>query len=66
MVIKIFCMVEDINMFFGIDIFIFEVYICIFILVWNKWLEIFENWIYYSIWILFLFKFKKWCVDLYV
>lgn len=64
MVIKIFCMVEDINMFFGIDIFIFEVYI--YILVWNKWLEIFENWIYYSIWILFLFKFKKWCVDLYV
>lgn len=55
MVIKIFCMVEDINMFFGIDIFIFEVYI--FILVWNKWLEIFENWIYYSIWVLFLFKF---------
>lgn len=65
MVIKIFCMVEEINMFFGIDIFIFEVYI--FILVWNKWLEIFENWIYYnSIWILFLFKFKKWCVDLFV
>lgn len=64
MVIKISCMAEEINTFSGIDIPISEVHTSI--LVWNKWSETFENWIYYSIWTLFLSKLKKWCVDLFV
>lgn len=59
MVIKISCMAEEINTFSGIDIPISEVHTCTSILVWNKWSETFENWIYYSIWTLFFLSLKN-------